>query len=289
MNNEVESVHRNSAINLGEMLGACWPRRWLIFICAVSCAGLALVLALLLPKDYTAWALLSPQTSQQGGLGAASGLLAQYAGLAGMAGLSISADKARAERLALLSSRIVVGAFIEHEHLLPILFHDKWNSKAKRWKRNVRQPTLYDGIQYFKKHVLTVVDQSGTGLVLIRIEWHDPHMAADWANGLVTEVNQYMRGKAIQRAKRHVVFLDARAQREHLISQQQAIARLMETELGREMLATGSEDYAFRILDPAQVPEKPSFPKPVLWTVFGLMLGGLISSVYVLVQVRRRS
>lgn len=286
MTDPLEHAGRESPVDLGDLVRACWPRRWLITIWAISCGSMALVLAFVLPKNYIAWTLLSPRITQQSALGGAGKLLSQYAGIAG---LSISANREQAERIAMLSSRAVVGDFINRDNLLPILFRKKWNSKVNSWRRDVRQPTLYDGIKYFRKHILTVVDKGATGLVVIRIEWQDPRLAAAWANGIVKEVNQYMRLRTIRRAKRHIEFLNARAKEERLISQQQAIAQLMETELGREMVATGSQQYAFRVLDPALVPEKPSFPKPSLWAILGLMFGGLMGSGYALIRARGHS
>jgi LPS O-antigen subunit length determinant protein (WzzB/FepE family) len=280
---------KTSGVDLSFLLSKCWSRKWFVAIFSVFCAAIGLILALVLPKEYTATVLLSPQTGQQGSMGGARALLSRYAGLAGMAGLSISANKERAERIALLKSRVVIGQFIDEEHLLPVLFDSKWNSKTNQWKAGVRKPTLYKGIRFFQKHVLTVVDESATGLVQVRVEWKSARLATVWANGLVGQVNSYMRAKEIERAKRHVAFLNSQAKIEHYVSEQQAISQLMENELGREMLATGSNEYAFRVLDPAMIPEKPTFPKRALMIILGFMVGGAISAGYSLIQARRRS
>lgn len=273
-------------IDLAVASKACWLNRWFILGTALAFGVLFLVLAIVLPKKYTAWTLVSVAASQRYG-GQGFGALSQFSGIARLAGVSLPGNKADADRVALLESRVAIGSFIERENLLPVLFYKRWDANAKRWRSGVRVPTLYQGIRYFQKHVLTVVDDLTTGLITVRIEWRNPRTAARWANLFVEGVNNFAQQRAVARAKRHLVFLNARAQTEHYISQQKAIARLTETELGQEMLASGSEQYAFRVIDPAMVPEKPSFPKKSLFSLLGVLVGCLVGFGRVLLQVRR--
>jgi len=51
------------------------------------------------------------------------------------------------------------------------------------------------------------------------------------------------------------------------------------------MLARGREEYAFRVLDPAVAAERPSSPRPLLWTALGLFLGAVLSIFFVLLRL----
>lgn len=273
-------------IDLGLMSKTFWRRRWLILVFASAFGVLFLLLSIVLPKKYTAWTLISVSAAQHYG-GQGIGGLAQFGGIARLAGVSLPGSKNAAERVALLESRAAIGSFIEKQNLLPLLFPGRWDSHMQRWKVGDRVPTLYEGIRYFKKHVLTVVDDESSGLLTIRIQWKNPVTAALWANEFVEGVNVFAQQKAISRARRHLRFLNGRARTEHYISQQEAIARLTETELGQEMLASGSEQYAFKVIDPAMAPEKPSFPKKSLFSVLGVLIGSLMGFGYIFLKSRR--
>jgi uncharacterized protein involved in exopolysaccharide biosynthesis len=63
------------------------------------------------------------------------------------------------------------------------------------------------------------------------------------------------------------------------------ISKLMETEIKKEMVATGDKNYAFRVVDPPVVPERKVFP---LRSVF-LILGGLAAPVFWSLMIVLRS
>jgi uncharacterized protein involved in exopolysaccharide biosynthesis len=69
----------------------------------------------------------------------------------------------------------------------------------------------------------------------------------------------------------------------------QAIFSLLETEINKAMLARGNEEYAFKVLDPAFAPEKPSSLHPAIWTAIGVAGGLFLSLVAVLLGIGVRS
>lgn len=273
-------------VDLGRASVVIWMHRWFILGIAIVFGVVFFFLATVLPKKYTAWTVVSVAATQQYG-DQALGALAQFSGIARLAGVSLPGSRTGADRIALLESRIAIGNFIEREDLLPRLFSRRWNKGLRRWKDGDRVPTLYEGIRYFQKHILTVVATGTAGLVTVRIQWSDPATAAQWANDFIRGVNDFAKKKEIARAQRHLQFLNERAKTEPYVSQQEAIARLTETELGQEMVARGTEEYAFTVIDPAIAPEKPSFPKRSLFSVLGVMLGCLVAIAYIFLGVRR--
>jgi uncharacterized protein involved in exopolysaccharide biosynthesis len=64
-----------------------------------------------------------------------------------------------------------------------------------------------------------------------------------------------------------------------------SIYALMESEIKKQMLARGSDEYALKVIDPAQPPEKAASPQRILWALFGLCLGLLLSLSYAFVKV----
>lgn len=256
----------------------------LIAVVTILCTVGALVAAVVLPKEYRATVVLSPVTNRSGtgGFGALSSLTSALGGLSELAGVTNPEEKESAEDLAVLESTALTMKYIVDNNLLPILYRKKWDQRTRSWK--VRDPdkipTLWKANRYFAKKIRNVTTAEKTGIVTLEITWTDPVLAAKWANGLVQMTNDYLRGQAIDEANRDIAFLEGEAGKTNLVQEQQAIYTVMTMEINKAMLARGSEQYAFRVLDPAVPPELPSSPMKLLWTVAGFG-GGLLLGVFI--------
>jgi hypothetical protein len=122
----------------------------------------------------------------------------------------------------------------------------------------------------------------------MRIAWEDPIAAAKWANELVRMTNDYLRGQAIAESERNIGYLNQEALKTNVVEVRKAIYTLMETEINKAMLARGSEQFAFRILDPAAPPEKPYSPLLLNWLLGGAFAGLFISVAAVLMRSSRK-
>ena len=271
-------------IDLRNLLQLFWRRRLLIFLTALGCASAALVLALVIPKRYTASTLLIPVEANSHALGGAGSLLSQFSGLANLVGISTSGNERSQEYLALLESTLITEKFIRKYHLLPILYRSRWNNGKNRWHAGARVPTLWEAGEFFKKKIRNVQRNSETGLITLYISWKKPDLAANWANSLVELTNEYARRRAVDRAKREIAFLNEQAAKTTYVEQREVVFSIMQGELTREMMAKGTNQYALRVIDPAFAPEKPSFPKPILWTLLGLLSGIVFGCGYVLIR-----
>jgi len=273
-------------IDLKELISIFWRRRLVVLIFAVATALAALALALVLPKKYLASTLLVPVHANSAGLGGAGSLLSHYSGLASLVGISVPGSEKAEESIALLKSRLITERFLVNENLLPVLYKSRWNSVKHEWRKGTHVPTLWEASQYFEKKLRHVTRDSKTGLVKLSIEWENPIQAAAWANALVRLTNDYAKHKAIATAKRDIAFLDAQAAKTPYVEERQGIFSIMQTELTKEMLAKGSKEYVLKVIDPAFAPENPKFPKPLLWTILGLFVGGAGGCIYVLIRHR---
>lgn len=265
-------------LRLAELLSVLRRRRRLVLAFALIATLGAGAAGLLLPKTYKAMIVISPaSTPQATGSGAGmSSLISQFGGLASLAGLTPGGDTKRAESLTVLQSELLTEKYIEQNDLLPVLFPKLWDAQGKRWNTTdpERTPTLWKGNEYFKKKVRTVLTDPKTGIVTLTIAWRDPRVAAKWANDLVAITNQYLRKKAIDESERNIGYLNEQAARSDVVAVKQAIYAILQTEINKEMLARGNEEYAFKILDPARAPERPSTPPT--WV---LMLGAFVGSL----------
>lgn len=245
-----------------------------------GCAGLlvAVILVLVLPARYTAEITVLPESpsalgGESGGL--AGRLSGGLGGLASLAGISLNGmNSFKAEAVATLGSRVLTNEFIQKENLLPVLFSSDWDSTTKTWKHPKRPPDLWRADRLFEKHIRVIKTDQKTGLVVMMITWRDPRISAQWANGLVALTNDYMRQRTIAEAERNISYLNDEIAKTSVVAVKDEIYSLMEEEIRNEMVANGAREFALKVIDPALPPDKPSFPKPIVWIPLGL-LGGL--------------
>ncbi len=277
-----------SEISLLDLWIILWDGKWL----GVAITGLvtiaAVIYALLATEIYRAEMLLAPaeERTAQG----LSGQLGGLSGLATLAGISVGGG-GNAEPLAVLQSRVFLREFIEKRNLMPILYPDLWDESRGRWivAEGEAAPDVRDGVRLLQDSVLTVSEEAGTGLVRLGVDWTDPDVAADWANDLVARLNDRMRQRALVDAEQNVSYLQEQLASSSLVTLQQSIGRLLETELQKLMLARGNEEFAFRVLDPAEAPKNRVRPYRTLIVALAIIAGGMLSLLIIFLRHAVRS
>lgn len=275
----------DDAIDLFELLVVLWKGKWIVISFTLVLAIAAVVIAIVQTPWYRAEVLLAP--AEQRDMPAVGG---QLGGLVSLAGVSVGGGES-VEAIATLRSRGLVREFIEEFDLLPVLFSEDWNVAEGRWRHPDPEewPDIRDGVRFFLEDVLTVSEERDTGLVTMAIEWTDPELAAQWAMVLVARLNQRLRNRALQEAEANVSYLREELSQTNVVTLQQSIGRLLESELQTVMLARGNEEFAFRVIDPADIPKLPARPRRLLIAVVGTMIGGTLGvfAVFVRHKVRR--
>ena len=201
------------------------------------------------------------------------GMLGSLGGLASLVGGS-SNDSKQNESVETLKSRALTSTYIQQNKLLPILFSNRWDAAAQKWKvgRFARIPTLEDGWALFDKKIRIVNENHKTNLVTLSITWKDANLAKQWAEGLIAAVNEQLRTQAIERSGRNIEYLQRASDATSVMEIKTTIYKLMESEINKQMVATGSKDYAFRIVDPPVVPEHKVSPIRSIYFLFGAVL-----------------
>ena len=266
-------------INLLDLWRVLVREKWLIFFLTTLCMAGAIAAALLMTPIYKAEVLLEPisEDGKQGG-----GLMAQYGGLAAMAGIDIGGGGSNSKdtNMAILQSRVFIEKFLHDENLMPILFSKQWNPETQNWKvEDPKQiPTLWNGVEYFTKGILKVSEDKKTNLVTLAIEWKDREQATRWANLLVKRINHHLKELAIQDTQKSMEYLNAELAKTSIVELQQAIVNILEGQIKKIMMANVRSEFAFKVIDPAVVPPKGHIIKPKrrLMVVLGFVLGGFL-------------
>ena len=265
-----------------------WAKRWwVLFSTIVFAVLLSGIGALIKPKyrsSVTVLPLSAAAPSALSQIGSAGSMLG---GLGSLIGLSKLGGSFKQESIATLKSNRIAAEYIRANNLVPVLFRKLWDSQNQKWKTNNSNetPSLWKAVRLFRKKICTVTEDRQTGLVTVSVEWTNPVLAAQWANGLVSLTNSSLREYAITTAEKHIAFLRAQIQKTRQIDLRNDIYSLMKSELEQEMIARGRTEYALRVIDPAMVPEKSVTPSILDLFCIGAFVG-LISGLFLVSRQR---
>ena len=262
-----------------------WSNKLLILGVTAVFAILSIIYALTLTHWYRAEITLAPAEEKT-----ATGIMGQLGGLASLAGLN-SNNKASAEALAVMKSRDFIRGFIEDRKLLTVLFQEQWDASRSAWKSDNPEewPDIREAVKFFDDNVLEIEQDRSTGLVTLAVYWKDPAVAAEWATALVKRLNARMRQQALEDAEENVAYLRNEMSSTTIVALQQSMGRLLEAELQKLMLARGNEEFAFRVIDSAEIPMTPSKPSRRLIVMLATVFGGLLACFIVYVREVARS
>jgi uncharacterized protein involved in exopolysaccharide biosynthesis len=275
-------------IDLLQMWRTIIARPRLLAVGTATGLALSVAFALLSPPIYRADILIVPVASETGSLGS----LGSLGGLAALAGVSGGAgSEKQVEAKATLESRALAEIVIQELDLMPILFADKWDPQAKRWtaKDGEKTPSLWDATQYFLHKVRKIEPDAKSGLLSVQVEWTDPKLAAEWATALVQESNRLLSHRAIERSQRNIAYLQSQLDKTSVIEIRQAIFKLLEDEIKTTMLAQGGDEYAFKVVDPAVVPESKVKPMRALIVVIGTFASAVLAALLALMLGVKRA
>lgn len=249
-------------------------------------AVLSVAVALVLPEIFRAETTVL-EAGEQGGPTGSSAMLSQFGGLASLAGIDLSGLSGnQGNARAVLHSRTLLSEFIERNDLLPVLFADSWDAEAGRWTVDPEDaPTVWHGVKLLTEEIRSITEDVTLGVIRVTVDWHDPVIAAEWANGLVALANEMVQQQALQDAERNMEFLNRQIEETNVFELRQVLFGLVENEMKTIMLASVQSEYGFKIVDEAVPPEIRTFPHRALICVLGTVLGGFIALAVVLVRL----
>ncbi len=269
--------------DLVEMLAGSYA---VIAAITATVVALAVAIAFLMTPVYRAEVVMLPAANESGSqyMGNALGSIG---GLASIAGLNLGSGDRTDEALAILNSRTFIESFIRELDLLPRLFPDKWDADAGEWSVSPRRvPTLYDGYRTMIEDVMSTRLSASSPIIRFRVDWTDPKTAADWANTLITTLNEDLRNRAIRESERSIEFLNSELEKSQVLEIQQGIYSLIEGRIQEIMLANISDEYAFRVIDRAAPPDLDDWTRPnrLLIILFSVPLGLIVAVMFLLVR-----
>ena len=188
---DLRHAKADDEISLLDLLIVLAERKRIIFWVTAGFALLAIIVALVLPKRYTATVTLLPP-QQNASMGAAlASQLGNLGGMAALAGGSLGLKNPNDMFVAMFKSRTVEDAMVQHFGLMQE-YHKKYLSDARK---AFEDRTDVDG------------DSKG-GLIHISVEDRDPRRAAELANGYVDQFRSLSEHLAISEASQRRLFFE---------------------------------------------------------------------------------
>lgn len=284
-------------INLAKLFAMIWQGKWIIAAFTLVFAVGAVIYALSLDDIYRAEARLVPAQEAQGG--GMSSMAGQLGGLASLAGVQLSRGQVGNAALAVetLRSRQFLSDFIERREIMADLMaveewqrgsgelqysSETYDAETQSWVAG-EPPSLWLAVNEMRKKLSVTYDEV-RGFASIAVEHASPEVAKNWVDWLITDVNNEIRQQDIQEALRSREYLEQELTTTRLASMQQVFYQLVEKQIHTIMMANVRPEYAFRVIDPAVVPEEKAAPARALICILLTFLGGVIGFLVVFVR-----
>jgi uncharacterized protein involved in exopolysaccharide biosynthesis len=275
MNSQL-SYPSEQSLSLGDVWRVLAPIKWTLIAGAVLGAVLGWGASRLIHPIYRATTTMLPTKSPESsnGLG---GIATQVGGLAALAGINLQPNDNSVGSGEYLRSNTLMGKFIDSHDLMPILYPNRWDGRKHEGipGRFGGAPTESAAIRRLKASVVKISEDKRTGLLTVTVDWRDPALARQWANDFVALANNGLRTRAIVDAQATIDYLNGQIEKTQSVQIREALYRIVETQLKTLALANVREDYAFRVVDAAVLPDDGSVVSPKRWlfTAFGLLFG----------------
>lgn len=273
-------------LDLGRYFAILRSRALLIFVLAITGLILAFAASLLLEDRFQAKAVISPVKEGGGGPAGLSVLVQQ---LDSVPGMSLSSSSSAPEILALLNSNMLRKKVIEQYDLLPVVFSERWDREKKNWAG--QEPTLHDALRRLER-LMSVRHSPKDNTITITIESANPQDAARMLDKLLSALNTHLSNEARRVADANRRYLEGQLKYTSDPLIRQNIYTLIAQQLESAMMAGVMENFAFKVIDPPEAPDRKHSPRRGLIALAGFAgffsAGVLLAFVLEYLKVRRR-
>ena len=158
--------------------------------------------------------------------------------------------------------RAFIKQVVEKNGLLPLLFPEQWNTEKKTWitTESGQHPTLWSAYRVING-ILTVSTDRKSGLTTVALEREDPEQAASWLKLFIETLNNHLKEQAIKEAEANIDYMNKLIQETPLLEMRQTLYAVIAEQTKQIMFAKAQQYFAFKIIDPPEVPDKKHKPK----------------------------
>ena len=279
-------------IDIKSLLKIILINRRLIITTTASFAIIALIYSLTLSNIYQSTALLSPVGDQS----SSGQSMSNIGGLASLAGINISSTSGGNSTKAI--TKITTLSFFE-ENILPniflpdlmavrtwdeennsVIYDSSYNVQTGKWNEI---PHPQKSFKAFKDR-LQVSQDYDTKFLTISIKHESPHIAKEWAELVVNEINDSFRAKDKREAESAMKFLNSQMALTSYTEIKQVVSEILKQKMQQLALIETNEFYVFSYLDQPAVARKKIEPSRTSICILGTLLGFMLGVIIVLVR-----
>ncbi|MBF4269631.1 LPS O-antigen length regulator, partial [Vibrio anguillarum] len=189
-----------------------------------------------------------------------------------------------------------------HQLLVPLMAAESWDRvsgemvidpalydvETQQWIRKIEPPLSstpsdWEAHKAFKE-IFSVSEAKDNGLVKVSITHLSPLIAQQWVELLVKDLNDWIKNEKLTETRQNISYLEQQLEKTKLVDMQSVFYQLIEEQMKSLMLAEVKDEFAFKTIDPAVVPEEKAGPKRALICVLATLLGGMLGIAIVLVR-----
>lgn len=291
----------DNEIDIRELWNKLLNGRIVVIVTTLVFAIVSIIYSLSLPNVYKSEVLLIPAEEKSGGV--LNGMAGSLSGLAGIAGVSLDGGRIDKSAIAIevLKSREFIAKFVEKHDLFVVLMAAKgWDRESNKlildenmydidnkiWTRKPDpprkpKPSLLEVYEQFNK-IFKVTQDKKTQFISISVEHFSPVIAKDLVDLLVEDINEEIKRRDVQEAKKSILYLTNQLQETSIADMQAVFYELIEEQTKTIMFSKVRDEYVFKTIDKAVVSEKKSKPNRAVLCVAGTVFGFLFGAFYVL-------
>ncbi|KZZ35465.1 hypothetical protein A3756_15575 [Oleiphilus sp. HI0086] len=293
-------------VDLRVLFRVLFQKKLIVILITLLFAIGSVLYALSVKNEYRASAVLVP-VSNGGDGGGLSRLAGQFGGLASLAGMSIGGSSGVSKSVTAIevmrtwgfAERFIATHGLEVEAFAAtdwkkstrklVIDPELYDLEKEEWVRSKLDANLPDEPTSWELYValsnrIFVSQDSKTGIVRIEAEHYSPDVAKRWVDLLVKEINSYMKLRDREDAQNSIAYLKQQINKTSIAEMRSIFYELIEEQTKKLMLAEVSEEYVFKTISEAKVPEQRIRPKRALIVIMGTFLGLILACTFVLIR-----
>jgi uncharacterized protein involved in exopolysaccharide biosynthesis len=295
---EQPNMPASDEIDLRELFAVIWSGKIIIAAVTFLFAVVAIFYTLSVPDIYASEVTLTPADDS------GNNLTGQLGGIAALAGVSFGSQAVNKTEIIIeiMKSRDFIARFIRKERIeVTLMAAHGWDKKNNKiiinpevydisknvWMSgntgdNKSEPSIQEMTDSFR-NLMQINTDKLSGVVRVSFKHYSPYFAKSTLDNFIDVLNNEMRNRDLAEAEKSIKYLNEQLKKTDVSDFRLTIFSLIEEQTKKAMLANVRDDYAFKVIDPAVVPETKSEPKRLVLVVSSMLIGFFLAIVFVLV------
>lgn len=280
-------------------------KKWLFIGSFTIFSGLfAVFYSLSLNNQYESFAILSPNQNLSAQKNGISKLNTGLSGLTSLAGINLGSNNqidTITQAIAIINSLSFFEKWISNDenNLVYLFAVDSWDKNLNKlnidnlvYDKNINKwlrkpsafteskPSIEEAHREFLRNHFSIDQDFKTGLVTMSIKHISPYIAKDWADSIITTINELVRQRDMNISEQQISYLNDQISSTDSKEIREIFFSLIQTEHKNIMLAKANPDYVFQIIESPYVSQYKVSPRRsiicIVITIFGFMFSIVI-------------